>query len=61
MNVVQFPIVRYDAEAADEAFAAYAALVKAEAVDPSILRNPSWWRIRRYAYDQFARAFEAPE
>lgn len=61
MKAVPIPLVRYDAEAATDAFGAYAALIKAEAVDPQLLRSDAWWALRRFAYRQFERAYEAPE
>ncbi len=60
MKAAPIPIIRFDETAATDAFAAYAALVKIEAVDPELLKSKSWWAIRRYAYRQFERAYEAP-
>lgn len=61
MKMAPIPIIRFDAEAATDAFAAYAELVKLEAVDPELLKSKSWWAVRRFAYRQFERAYEAPK
>jgi hypothetical protein len=44
---------------ADDAYAAHAALVRAEKADPSLIGNPHWKALRDSAYARFRSALEA--
>ncbi|PTR06420.1 hypothetical protein C8K11_12033 [Novosphingobium sp. GV055] len=43
--------------AAEQAFAAHAAMVRAEAREPDLKDNPCWTLLRREAFSRFDRAF----
>lgn len=43
--------------AAEQAFAAHAAMVRAEAREPALKDNPCWTLLRREAFARFDRAF----
>lgn len=42
---------------AADAYEAHAALLRTEAANPSLLKNPFWVIMRQDAYEQFAIAF----
>ncbi len=50
---------RYPKHQADDAYAAHAALVRAEQGDPSLATNPAWKALRDTAYARFRAALEA--
>lgn len=50
-------VILCDARKADDAFAAHAALLKAEARDQRLKRNPEWTIIRQDAFERFTLAF----
>lgn len=55
---MKHPVIYCDARVADDAFAVHAALVKAEARDQRLKRNPQWQLVRMDAYERFAMAFK---
>lgn len=58
--VVPIPLTRYDATVANNAYAAYIAVLKRQMADPSLTQNLEWVLLREYAYRRFERAYEAP-
>ena len=50
---------RFPKHMADDAYAAHAALVRAEKADPSLIGNPHWKALRDSAYARFRSALEA--
>lgn len=46
---------------ADDALSAYAALYEVERLRPSLICNKAWAKVRQYAYEQFAEAFEVAQ
>lgn len=51
------PIILYAEEQAKLAFEAHAALLVAEAANPSLSNNPAWTVLRQDAYERFASAY----
>lgn len=51
------PVIVYDHAHAARAYDVHAALVKAEARNPTLRDNPQWTILRADAYDRFAMAF----
>ncbi len=60
MNAVPIPLIRYDERTATNAYAAYLGILAHQVADPSLTTNPEWQALRRFAYRQFERAYEAP-
>ena len=46
---------------ADQAFTAHAAMLKAQAADPSLRDNPFWVMLRNDAYERFHIEFIKPD
>lgn len=51
-------VARYDKIAADDAYAAYAAMQMAEKAQPGLATNEYWRALRDTAYARFKAAFE---
>jgi hypothetical protein len=52
------PLIRADADLADAAFEAYAALRRTESVRPELRENAHWAALRDTAFARFRAAFE---
>lgn len=59
MKAVPIPIIEYDAQRAEQAFAAHRALLLTELRSPGLADNPQWQSVRDYAFRLFNRSFEA--
>ncbi len=60
ITIAPVPIIRYDERAASDAYAAYIAILAQQMADPALSANPAWIGLRKLAYRQFERAYEAP-
>ena len=54
-------LITCDAPAAEDAYAVYAALIRAARTEPSLLENPLWRAFKSVAFERFSRAFEVEE
>lgn len=50
-------VIEFSEQAAADAFAAHAALIRAERDNPGLSKNPAWTMLRQDAYERFALAF----
>lgn len=53
----QIPTFGYDQAEAADTFAAYIAILAHERLDPSLLTNPAWVKLRQAAYAQWFCAY----
>ena len=60
MKMAPIPIIRFDEQTASNAYAAYLGILAHQIADPTLSTNPEWAALRRFAYRQFERAYEAP-
>lgn len=59
MELVPIPIIEYNAQRAEYAFAAHKALLLVELRTPGLADNPEWQAVRDFAFRRFNRSFEA--
>lgn len=59
--MADFPIIRCNAKQADEAFAVYAAMKRAEVVEPMLLGIDIWQMFRALAFSMFLISFEVQQ
>lgn len=58
MNI---PVIRYDADAASDAYEVHSALLRMERLFPPLKHNSQWSALRREAFERFALAFEVKQ